>query len=112
MQIGQSSVQYLSNIPAWTFLDIPGRLALASTLRSAYVPTMPRRSPPPWTTIRTEGGWRVNDATGRPLAYVYGHDDQGAGSHHLTVDEARRIAVNIAKLPELLQRAKARDTDL
>jgi hypothetical protein len=48
----------------------------------------------------------VDDATGRPLAYVYGRDDEGeAGSSHLTIDEARRMAVNIARLPERLGRA-------
>lgn len=84
------------------------RLALTSC--SAYVLDMPRRFPPPWTTVQTEGGWRINDATGRPLAYVYGRDDATrAGSHHLTTDEARRIAVNISTLPELLRRGG--DTD-
>jgi hypothetical protein len=47
--------------------------------------------------------WRIEDATGRPLAYVYGDDrPQGAGSNLLTVDEARRIAHGIARLPDLM----------
>jgi hypothetical protein len=38
------------------------------------------------------------------LVYVYGHaNPRGAGiAKALTLDEARRIASNIAKLPELL----------
>jgi hypothetical protein len=64
--------------------------------------TMLRRFPPPWIAVSTEGGWRVDDATGRPLVYVYGRDDAtGVGSHGLTIDEARRLAANIARLPEL-----------
>jgi len=66
---------------------------------------MSRRFPPPWTVMRISGGWRIDDATGRPLAYVYGRDDGGGvASNHLTTDEARRIAVNIARLPDLLLR--------
>ena len=62
-----------------------------------------RRFPSPWTVARTTGGWRVEDATGQPLAYVYGDDrPQGASSHVLTVDQARRIALGIARLPDLL----------
>jgi hypothetical protein len=44
------------------------------------------------------------DANGQSLAYVYGHADERNAriAKSLTLDEARRIASNIAKLPALL----------
>jgi hypothetical protein len=44
------------------------------------------------------------DANGQTLAYVYGHANprDAAIANALTLDEARRIASNIAKLPTLL----------
>jgi hypothetical protein len=67
---------------------------------------MPRRFPPPWTVARTAGGWSIIDATGQAVAYTYGRDDAtGVGYAGLTVDEARRIAANMARLPELLGKA-------
>jgi hypothetical protein len=43
-------------------------------------------------------------SNGQALAYVYGHaEPRDAGiAKSLTLDEARRIASNIAKLPKLL----------
>jgi hypothetical protein len=60
--------------------------------------------PPPWTVEKIPGGLKVCDASGQSLAYVYGHaDSNDAGiANALTLDEARRIAANIAKLPALL----------
>jgi hypothetical protein len=47
----------------------------------------------------------VRDHNGQALAYVYFEDEPGrrAAAHLLTRAEAQRIAVNIAKLPVLLQ---------
>ena len=63
-----------------------------------------RRFPPPWTVEALDGGFKIVDANGQSLAYVYGHADprDAAIAKSLTLDEARRIASNIAKLPTLL----------
>jgi hypothetical protein len=67
----------------------------------------PRRFPPPWRADKIAGGFVVRDANVQALAYVYSRADptEAAQAKVLTADEGRRIAMNIARLPELLGKA-------
>ncbi len=70
------------------------------------MPPAPRRFPPPWSVESTPACFIVRDRDGQALAYVYYEDEPGrrGAAKLLTKDEARRIAANVAKLPDVLTR--------
>ena len=58
-----------------------------------------------WTVEALDGGFKVIDANAQALAYAYADKRDAETAKGLTLDEARRIASNIAKLPKLLDKA-------
>ena len=66
-----------------------------------------RGFPPPWRADRIPGGYVVRDDNGQAITYLYARANEAEARQAkvLTADEARRIAVNIARLPELLGKA-------
>ena len=66
------------------------------------------RFPPPWTADDIETCFIVRDRNGQALAYVYFEDEPGrrTAAKLLTRDQARRVAANIAKLPDMLRRGR------
>lgn len=63
---------------------------------------MTRRFPAPWIVETIPGSFKVMDATSQALAYIYcrSSPENADAAKALTPDEARRIAANVAKLPD------------
>jgi hypothetical protein len=66
-----------------------------------------RRFPPSWRADKVACGYVVRDVNGQVLVWIYSRDNEAEAlqSKMLTKDEARRIAINVARLPQLLGKA-------
>jgi hypothetical protein len=67
------------------------------------------RFPAPWRIVEIPNGFAVDDASGQQLGVFYGRADPNAAGHtgFLTIEEARQMAVDFARLPELLEPTSA-----
>jgi len=76
---------------------------------------MTSRFPGPWRIAEFRNGFAVYDATGRQLGFFYGrtlprtNPDTAGQTSFLMLDEARQIAVDFTRLPELLNQTSARN---
>jgi hypothetical protein len=60
--------------------------------------------PAHWRADKIPGGYVVRDANGQALIYARDSEAEALQAKVLTKDEGRRIAVNIARLPEFARR--------
>jgi hypothetical protein len=69
-----------------------------------------RRFPPLWRADKIPGGYVVRDANDQAIAYIYSRENEAEAlqAKVLTKDEARSIAVNVARLPETGRQGRLR----
>jgi hypothetical protein len=67
----------------------------------------------PWQLIEHAESFEVQDSAQRTLAYVYFADDPNRANfmRRLSKDDARRMAEQILRLPELVRIARGIDPD-
>ena len=65
-----------------------------------------------WRSEKVPGGYAVRDAAGKVVAHIYGWDESWKSTEvptPLTMDEAKEMALNIAKAGAVLsERVKAK----
>jgi hypothetical protein len=71
---------------------------------------MTNRFPGPWRITEFPNGFAVYDATDRQLGFFYGRADPNMAGHagFVMIDDARQIAIDFARLPELLNQTLGR----
>ena len=77
---------------------------------AAWAATMTGRFPGPWRIVEYPDGFAVDDAAGQQLAVFYGLAEPNVArqTDFLTIDEARQMAVDFAKLAELREQTLGR----
>jgi hypothetical protein len=119
-RVADALTRALASIPAHDASDDPLMLLRQRAVQAAKPVYKaghgPRRFPAPWSYVDAgqdmsgsmTGSFVVSDANEWPVAYVYYDDEptRRTTAKWVTRDEARRIAANIAKLPELIAMEK------